>query len=50
MTPLRIRKFRLNRASGEEADWLRDTITEASHDFGSRAERTADGTLALVSV
>ncbi len=47
MTPMRIRKMRLNRASREEAEWLRDMITEASRDFGSRAEFAADGTLTL---
>jgi len=47
MTPMRIRKMRLNRASREEAEWLRDTITEASRDFGARAELAANGTLTL---
>jgi poly-gamma-glutamate synthesis protein (capsule biosynthesis protein) len=49
MTPLRIRKLRLTRASGEEAEWLRDAITEASRDFASRAEFATDGSLALVA-
>lgn len=47
MTPLRIRKMRLHRASREDAEWLRDTITAASCEFDSRAELAADGTLTL---
>ncbi len=48
MRPLRIRKMRLHRASSKEAEWLADTITEASRDFGSRVELAPDHTFTLV--
>jgi poly-gamma-glutamate capsule biosynthesis protein CapA/YwtB (metallophosphatase superfamily) len=47
MTPMRIRKMRLNRTSREEAEWLRDTITEASRGFGIRAEFAGERALRL---
>lgn len=47
MTPMRIRKIRLNRASAEEAEWLRDTVDRVSAEFGARVELAADGSLTL---
>jgi poly-gamma-glutamate synthesis protein (capsule biosynthesis protein) len=47
MTPLRIRNFRLNRASRDDARWLRDTLTREGRRFGTRAELKDDNTLAL---
>ncbi|HXH84286.1 MAG TPA: CapA family protein [Candidatus Tectomicrobia bacterium] len=47
MTPLRIRRMRLNHASDDEARWLRDTIMEASREFGSRVDLAPDGRLVL---
>jgi len=35
MTPLRIRRFRLNRASRADAAWLRDTLARESAAFGT---------------
>jgi hypothetical protein len=37
---MRIRRFRLQRASGEEADWLAAMVARESH---RRVERTAQG-------
>jgi poly-gamma-glutamate synthesis protein (capsule biosynthesis protein) len=34
MPPMQIRNFRLNRASGEDAAWLRDTLNRMSARFG----------------
>ncbi len=48
MTPLRIRNFRLNRASRDDARWLRDTLTREGRRFGTGAELRDDNTLALV--
>jgi hypothetical protein len=39
---MRMRGFRLNRASGEDADWLAATLREASR---LPVERAADGRL-----
>jgi poly-gamma-glutamate synthesis protein (capsule biosynthesis protein) len=47
MTPLQIRKLRLNRASGEDARWLGTTVNRISEPFGSRIGLTPDGALAL---
>jgi poly-gamma-glutamate synthesis protein (capsule biosynthesis protein) len=38
MTPMRIRSFKANRASPEEARWLRDTINRESRAFDVHAE------------
>jgi poly-gamma-glutamate synthesis protein (capsule biosynthesis protein) len=42
LVPMRMRGFRLNRASGEDADWLAATLREVSR---LPVERTADGGL-----
>ena len=42
LVPMRMRAFRLNRASGEEADWLAASLREASK---LPVERAADGRL-----
>jgi poly-gamma-glutamate capsule biosynthesis protein CapA/YwtB (metallophosphatase superfamily) len=47
MTPLRIRRMRLTRASPAEAEWLRATLDRAAAAFGSRARLTDEGRLAL---
>jgi poly-gamma-glutamate synthesis protein (capsule biosynthesis protein) len=47
MTPMRIRRMRLNRASPTEAEWLRDRLTAVSAAFGSRLEMAADRSLLL---
>jgi poly-gamma-glutamate capsule biosynthesis protein CapA/YwtB (metallophosphatase superfamily) len=47
MTAMRIRKIRLNRASAEEAEWLRNTVDRVSAEFGARVELAADGALTL---
>ncbi len=47
MTPMRIRKMRLNRASPLEAKWLADRLTQVAGAFGSRVEPAADGRLLL---
>ena len=47
MTPLRIKNFKLNRASREESRWLRDTLNREGESFGTRLELNADNTLTL---
>jgi poly-gamma-glutamate synthesis protein (capsule biosynthesis protein) len=47
MVPMRMRRFRLSRASRQEAAWLRDTLTREGKRLGSRVERTRDDTLVL---
>ena len=47
MTPLRIRRFRLERARREEAAWLRDMFTREGRAFNTAAELNADPTLTL---
>jgi poly-gamma-glutamate synthesis protein (capsule biosynthesis protein) len=46
MTPMRIRNFRLNRASSAEARWLTDTLNRESRKFDVRVELDADNRLA----
>jgi poly-gamma-glutamate synthesis protein (capsule biosynthesis protein) len=47
MTPTRIKKFKVNRASGADARWLRDTVNREGTGFGTRVERDRDNTLEL---
>jgi poly-gamma-glutamate capsule biosynthesis protein CapA/YwtB (metallophosphatase superfamily) len=47
MTPTRMRRFRVNRASREDAIWLRDTLTREGERFGTRAELREDLRLEL---
>lgn len=48
MVPLQSRRMRLERASDEDTEWLRDTLDRIGRDFGSRVERVEpDGVLAL---
>jgi len=47
MTPMQIRRMRLNRAAPGDAQWLADTLTRISVDFGSWVEGGDDGGLLL---
>jgi poly-gamma-glutamate synthesis protein (capsule biosynthesis protein) len=38
-------KLRLNRATGEDAIWLRDTLDRESRKFGTQVTLNEDGTL-----
>lgn len=47
MTPMQIRKMRLNWAAPRDAWWLRDTLARISATFGSGVEEAGDGSLLL---
>lgn len=47
MTPLQVRRFRLNRASNPDAEWLRDVLSREGRALGTTVELTADNTLIL---
>jgi poly-gamma-glutamate synthesis protein (capsule biosynthesis protein) len=47
MTPLQIRKMRLNRVAPEDVGWLAETLTRISLRFGSWVEAAEDGALLL---
>ncbi len=47
MAPLQIRRFRLNRASNPDAEWLRDVLSREGRALGTTVELTADNTLIL---
>jgi poly-gamma-glutamate synthesis protein (capsule biosynthesis protein) len=47
LTPMRVRHFRANRASREEAEWLRDAVNRESRAFGFRVELADEPRLAL---
>lgn len=47
MTPLRIRRLRLNRASRNDARWLRDTLDREGQRLGTRVELGEDNSLVL---
>jgi poly-gamma-glutamate synthesis protein (capsule biosynthesis protein) len=47
LTPLQIRRMRLNRASAGDARWLCDTMDRISRPFGVRATLTPGGTLMI---
>ena len=41
-------KFHLNRATREDAIWLRDTLDRESSKFGTRVTLNEDGTLTVL--
>jgi poly-gamma-glutamate capsule biosynthesis protein CapA/YwtB (metallophosphatase superfamily) len=43
LVPLRLRRFRLERAPEEAVDWLAETLDRHSRSHGVRVHRTADG-------
>jgi len=47
MTPVRLRRFRIQRASLDEARWLGAMLTREGRAFGTRARVIEDGTLTL---
>jgi poly-gamma-glutamate synthesis protein (capsule biosynthesis protein) len=47
MTPMQIRKMRLNRATPRDVEWLADRLARVSMGFGSWVEATEDGNLLL---
>ena len=47
MAPMQIRQFRLNRASDEDARWLRDTLDEEGGRFGTGMSLDGEGMLCL---
>ncbi len=47
ITPLQIRRFRLNRASDPDAEWLRDVLSREGRALGTTVELTEDNTLIL---
>ncbi|UCF96578.1 MAG: CapA family protein [Spirochaetaceae bacterium] len=47
MTPLQIKRFRLQRASGADARWLRDILNRHSEKFATRVELGEDNRLYL---
>ena len=47
MTPTRIRRFKINRASGEEAIWLMNTLNREGASFGTRIKLDRNNRLAL---
>jgi poly-gamma-glutamate synthesis protein (capsule biosynthesis protein) len=47
MIPLRIRKFRLDRAPEADVAWLRETLTREGARFNTRANAAPDGSLTL---
>ncbi len=48
MTPMQIRKMRLNRTSSRDSQWLRDMLDRVGAPFGSHVELSTDGTLGLL--
>ncbi len=47
MVPMRMRRMRLERASRDDTEWLRATLEHISQPFGVRAQKTAEGVLAV---
>jgi poly-gamma-glutamate synthesis protein (capsule biosynthesis protein) len=48
MAPLRLKRFRLNRPTAGETDWMAATLDRECRAFGAGVERTADGGLRLL--
>lgn len=47
MTPMRMRRMRLEHASSDDAEWLRSTLEHISRPFGTRVG-TINGVLATI--
>lgn len=47
MVPMRLRRFRLNRVSGDELDWICGMMNRQAGRFGARVELEVDGALGL---
>jgi poly-gamma-glutamate synthesis protein (capsule biosynthesis protein) len=47
LVPLKIRHFRVNRASAEESAWLASMLNREGAAFGTRVESGRKGSLAL---
>jgi poly-gamma-glutamate synthesis protein (capsule biosynthesis protein) len=48
LIPFQLGKFRLNRATREDAIWLRDTLNRESSKFGTQVTLNEDGTLTVL--
>jgi poly-gamma-glutamate synthesis protein (capsule biosynthesis protein) len=49
LVQMRVRRFRLQRATEEEARWLQDTLDRESRGFGTRVEYASAGELRATS-
>jgi poly-gamma-glutamate synthesis protein (capsule biosynthesis protein) len=49
LVPMRVRRFRLQRASDEEAAWLARTLDRESRGFGTRVELASPRELRVTS-
>jgi len=47
MIPMQVRRFRLNRASEADTQWLRNTLNRECRRFGTRVELSEEGILSL---
>ena len=47
MAPIQIKRFKANRSSPEDAQWLRDTLNREGEKFGMRVKLNEDGSLTL---
>lgn len=47
MAPFRVRRFRLQRATDDEASWLREILARESARFGTSIGLATDGTLRI---
>jgi poly-gamma-glutamate capsule biosynthesis protein CapA/YwtB (metallophosphatase superfamily) len=47
MVPMRIERFRMNRATAEESRWLKDTLSRESAAFGTKIILTEDDVIVL---
>jgi poly-gamma-glutamate synthesis protein (capsule biosynthesis protein) len=47
LVPTRIRRFRVNRARGDDVTWLVEMLTREGRDFGTSVARAADDSLLL---
>ena len=49
LAPMRVRRFRLQRATEEETGWLQHTLDRESRAFGTRVEHASAGELRATS-
>jgi poly-gamma-glutamate synthesis protein (capsule biosynthesis protein) len=47
MVPTRVRRFRVNRTSQADSEWLEDLLNREGRRFGTWVKRSADNILTL---
>jgi len=50
LVPMQVRRFKLNRASAEDSQWLCDLLSRLGAPFDTRAQLESDSTITILPV